>query len=65
MLSSFLYDTHRNFRCCYNGNNTLTALEEKNKESVATRKSQLQLKHIKLASIISKNSNNVLQVAAF
>ena len=27
--------------------NTSTALEEKNKESVATKKSQLQLKHIK------------------
>ena len=34
---------------------TLTALEEKNKESVAAKKSQLQLKHIKSASVISKN----------
>ena len=35
--------------------NTLMVLEGKNKESVATKKSQVQLKRIKSASVISKN----------
>ena len=47
------------FKSFYNLDNTVTALKEKNKESVATKKSQLQLKHIKSVSIISKNWSNV------
>ena len=43
------------FKNCYNLHNTLTALKEKNKEAMATKKSQVQLKHIKLASVISRN----------
>ena len=42
------------FKCWYNLYDTLTALEKKNKESVATKKSQLQLKYIKSASLISQ-----------